>query len=415
MLAVLRRRDFGLLWLAGLVSVAGDWVLNSALPYFVFQRTGSTLATAGMIVAELVPAVLLGAVAGVYVDRWDRRRVLLVANLLQALVVGLLLLFSDGGALWVVYVVAGLASTISSFSMPAESALLPTLVGEDELVAANALNALNNRIGRLVGLPAGAALLVAFGLSAVVVVDCLSFVAAAGLIVAVRARRRPEPNAGVEKAASALATLWVELVDGIVLVRRERSIALVFFVLGMMTYGGTMLDPVFPAWVRDVLEQGPAVYAWLMTVSAIGGIAGSLLVGSIGRHITPRELMGWGSLIAGVSLLVRFNLPNLWLAFALAALNGVTAVASSVGVDTLIQQSIPDRYRGRVFGSLGASGALLSLLGALTSGLVAGAIGIVPTLDIASALVLLAGLVVLAVYSPKRRRAESVVQVAAGD
>src|ERR671914_158190 len=83
MLSVLRGRDFALLWTGGLVSVLGDWVLNAALPFFVYEETGSTVATAGMIVARLAPAVALGTVAGVFVDRWDRKRVLVLANLIQ--------------------------------------------------------------------------------------------------------------------------------------------------------------------------------------------------------------------------------------------------------------------------------------------------------------------------------------------
>ena len=126
-LAVLRRRDFGLLWLAGLVSVAGDWVLMTALPYVVYDRTGSVLATAGMVAAQLAPSILLSSFAGVFVDRWDRRRVLVVANLLQALTVTALLLVGDG-TLWIVYAVAAAQSAFASFSQPAESALLPTLV-----------------------------------------------------------------------------------------------------------------------------------------------------------------------------------------------------------------------------------------------------------------------------------------------
>src|SRR3712207_814675 len=97
MLSVLRRRDFALLWFGGLVSVAGDWVLYAALPYFVFERTGSTVATAGMIVAALAPGVVLGSVSGVFVDRWDRKRVLVVTNLLQAATVALLLVVPQGG------------------------------------------------------------------------------------------------------------------------------------------------------------------------------------------------------------------------------------------------------------------------------------------------------------------------------
>src|SRR5829696_10467430 len=106
MLSLLRRRDFALLWTGGLISVGGDRVLRAALPYFVYQPTGSTVATAGMIAAELAPSILLGSFAGVFVDRWDRRRLLVVANILQAAVVALLLLVDDGGRLWLVFAVA---------------------------------------------------------------------------------------------------------------------------------------------------------------------------------------------------------------------------------------------------------------------------------------------------------------------
>src|SRR4051795_6504169 len=164
MLPVLRRRDFALLWVGGLVSVAGDWVLYAALPFYVYERTGSTLATAGMIVAELAPSFVLGSVAGVFVDRWDRRRVLVAANLAQAAAVALLLVVARGGPLWIVFAVAAVQAAAAAFAIPAESALLPSLVPDEDLVPANALNALNNRLGRLIGLPIGAALYGALGL-----------------------------------------------------------------------------------------------------------------------------------------------------------------------------------------------------------------------------------------------------------
>ena len=182
MIGLLRRRDFALLWTGGLVSVAGDWMLAVVLPYVVYAETGSTLATAGMTVAELVPGIVLGSFAGVWVDRWELRRLLVAANLLQALTVGLLLLGDLPGDLALVFVVAAGQSALAAFSQPAETALLPRLVGPEELVAANALNVLNNRLGRLAGLPLGSLLYAAGGLGVVVVVDALTFVVAAGLV-----------------------------------------------------------------------------------------------------------------------------------------------------------------------------------------------------------------------------------------
>jgi len=412
-IALLLRRDFGLLWVGGLVSIAGDWVLRAALPYFVYERTGSTVATAGMIAAELAPGILLGSVAGVFVDRWHRKRVLVVGNLLQASAVALLLLVPDGGWLGFVYVAAVAQSAVAAFSQPAESALLPTLVGDADLVPANALNALNNRLGRLVGLPFGAAVLAALGLRGVVIVDCATFVAAAALVAAIAAPRasRAEPTA--EEALSVWAAFWREWLDGLRLVRRERTIAVIFFVLGLMTFGGTMLDPLNAPWVRDVLGGGPQVYAWLLTTHAASGIVGTLLVGRFGAPLSPRVLMGWSSIVAGAILVVKYNVPSIPVALVLTVPGGVTSVAAAVGVETLIQRSIRDEYRGRVFGALGATGALLSLLGAGTGGALAEVVGIVPMLTVAAALVLVSGIVVLRAFARAPREAAGGVSTAA--
>jgi MFS family permease len=401
MLRLLRRRDFALLWFGGLVSIAGDWVLYAALPYFVYQQTGSTVATAAMIVAELAPGVLLGSFAGVFVDRWDRKRVLVIGNLLEAAAVALLLFVPGGGWIGLVYVAAIVQASVAAFAMPAENALLPALVDVGDLVTANALNALNNRLGRLIGLPLGGTLLGVFGLRGVVVGDCLTFLFAAAMIAAIAAAHTcaAVDDAGVaEEARGAWAAFWHEWRDGMRLVVHERSVGVLFVVLGLMTFGGTMLDPLNAPWVRDVLEQGPQVYAWLLTTSAASGILGTLLVGRFGRRLPPRVLMGWSSMLAGALLLVRFNVPSVGLAFALSVPNGITSVASAVGVETLIQRTVSAEHRGRIFGALGASGALLSLLGAGVGGALAEVVGIVTMLNVAAGLTVLAGLVVLRAF-----------------
>jgi MFS family permease len=399
MLRVLRRRNFALLWFGGLISIAGDWVLFAALPYYVYQITGSTVATAGMIAAELLPSILLGSMAGVFVDRWDRKRILVASNLLQAAAVSLLLLVPRGGNLEVVYIVALAQSTLAAFSQPAESALLPTLVADEELLSANALNTLNNRLGRLAGVPFGAVLLTWIGLEAVVVVDCLSFVVAAALMSGIVAPPRPARTSTAEDAGaaagSALSAFWGEWVAGLRVVRTDSTIAVLFVVFGLMTFGGTMLDPLTVAWVRDTLDAGPGIYAALLTVHAVSGIAGSLLVGALGGGVAPRALIGWASMAAGAVLLVKYNVPVVWFALALSVVIGVSSVASAVGAETLAQQRVVDEYRGRVFGSLQATIGLLSLLGAFVGGVLGEIVGVVPMLDVAALLTALAGAVVL--------------------
>lgn len=403
MLAVLRQRDFALLWFGGLISVAGDWVLYAALPYFVYEQTGSTVATAGMIVAELAPGVALGSVAGVFVDRWERKRVLVAANLLQAAAVAVLVLVPGTGWLWLVYAVAASQSALAAFSSPAETALLPTLVADEHLLAANSLNALNNRLARLVGVPLGGILLGSVGLEVVVVVDAATFFLAASLIAAIASRHRPIPRGEAGEAVrSAWSAFWHEWLDGLAIIRRERMIAVLFVVFGLMTFGGTMFDPLTVAWVRDVLGEGPEIYSALITAHAATGILGTLLVGRFGARVTARELIGWSSIAAAIALAVRFNVPSVPLALSLAAVGGVFAVASSIGVETLAMRTVRDAYRGRVFGALGASGSLLSLAGAATGGVVAEVVGTVTMLNVACALTALAGLVVLYAFAPRR-------------
>jgi MFS family permease len=412
MLALLRRRDFALLWTGGLVSVAGDYVLHAALPFFVYEQTGSTIATAGMIAAELAPEVMLGTVAGVFVDRWDRTRVLVVANLLQAAVVALLLLVPLDGWLWVVFVVAAVQSAVAAFAVPAEGALIPSLVDNADLVAANALNTLNNRLARLIGVPVGGVLLVAFGLHEVVLVDCATFVAAALLIVPLGARPARRENGAVvlsgveetaaEEARTAWARFWSEWASGLRLIGSDRMLFTIFAVLGLMTFGGTMLDPLTVAWVRDELLAGPEIYALLMTVHAGSGIVGTLVVGHFGATVSPRHLIGWASLVAGLTNLISYNVALVTLAVVVAASTGLSSVFSSVGVETMVQRGVPDSYRGRVYGALGTSGSLLSLLGAATAGIFAEVVGVVVMLSVAAILIMLAGVVVLWAFAGER-------------
>ena len=394
MIGLLRRRDVALLWTGGLVSVAGDWMLMAVLPYVVYAETGSTLATAGMTVAELVPGIVLGSFAGVWVDRWELRRLLVVANLLQALTVALLLLADLPGNLALVYVVAAGQSSLAAFSQPAESALLPRLVEPGELVAINALNVLNNRLGRLAGLPLGSIVYAAGGLPVVVMVDVATFLVAAALLAGVRRQARIE----ADPTPGGFLGEWRA---GLRIVRDDRSIAVLFVVFGLMTFGGTMFDPLTAAWVRDVLGGDAATYALLTTAAAVSGTVGALLAGVYGDRVPPHVLTGWASVAAGVLLLVRFNVPVLGVALGISLVQGAVAVASSVGVEALAQQRVPAAYRGRVFGSLQATIWLLSLLGAVVAGAGAELLGIVPVLDVAAGLTLLAGVVVL-VALPRR-------------
>jgi MFS family permease len=142
MLSLLRQRDFGLLWVGGLVSYLGRWAMFTALPVFVYERTGSALASALTFTATVAP-MLLSSVAGVFVDRWNRKNTLVMTNIAMGVLTCSFLLAGPTRT-WLVYVSMFCVSLAGLVVSPAENALVPTLVRRDQLVAANALNALND-------------------------------------------------------------------------------------------------------------------------------------------------------------------------------------------------------------------------------------------------------------------------------
>ena len=149
-----RRPDLAKLVGAGLVSLTGDWLLAIGLTYAVYDLTGSTMASAGVFLTSLLPQVLVGLVAGVLVDRWDRRRTMIAANLVLAVGLLPLLLVDGAGLIWVVYPVLVFEAVVETFFAPAEQAMLPRVVDDSdsaELVTANALNGQAQNLSRLAG------------------------------------------------------------------------------------------------------------------------------------------------------------------------------------------------------------------------------------------------------------------------
>jgi MFS family permease len=392
MLSALRRRDFALLWCGTLISLIGDRALMTALPFYVYQQTGSTLAMAGMFGASYLPGLLFGSVAGVFADRWDRKRILVAGNLIQAAVMLLLLLLHSGAWLWVVYVVTFTEQALGTLTTPAEGALLPSLVDEAGLLPANALVGVGNTVARLVGPLAGGLLIGLFGLPSVVLVDSASFLLAALLIGRI-ATRAPAlvPAARAETVVAAWRQVGREWREGVRVIRSVRALAALFVVMNVTSLGGTLIDPLFAPFVLTRLHAGAEGLGMLSTINGAGGLLGGLVIGWIGARIPPRYLIGYGTVIVGLFMAALYSQTT----FAVAAMIGcvmmIVVVSANVGANTVLQSATPDRYRGRVYGALGTSNALVGLVSVGAAGALGDILGIVPMLLVAAGITVLAG------------------------
>lgn len=390
MFVVLRSRNFFLLWLGQLVSLAGDWVLVVALPFFVFQLTGSILQTGLMFIIENIPRVVLGSFAGVFVDRWNRRWTMIASDLLRAVLLLLLLLVHSSSLLWLIYVVSFVQTTVAQFFEPASSAFIPSLVDEERLVAANSLASFNDAVTRLIGPPLGGALFALVGLVSVIWIDSATFVFSALMVLLIRLPKKLEQQN--TEANQTGTNLWHEWLEGVRLVSRDRIIAGIFLVMGIMMIEQGMLNVLLVPFIKDVMHGSSVVFGTLITAQGIGSLLGTVLIGRVTKFVKPVYLISGALFVFSVTTFVIINVPVVIVVLPLIAFGGIFVVGLFVAVQTLLQSYVADSHRGRVFGAYTTTISLLMLVGMGISTLFGTASNIVPVLDASSGLLVLAAI-----------------------
>ena len=425
MLRVLRQRDYALLWFGGFVSHLGDFVLFVGLPFEIYRRTGSTLATAGMVLAHLVPEILFGSVAGVYVDRWDRRRLMIAVNLVQAIVLLPLLLVGQLG-LWVIYAVVVVESSVSQLFYPARVALVPTLLhgGKEELLTANALTGVGQHLSRLIGPAAGGVIVATGGLGAVAVIDAISFVVSAGMISLIRAR--PGAPRRTDSLEHATLSAWNRLVhewqQGLRLVWHQPVLRALLVFATITAIGEGLTASLFVVWTTEALHSDATGYGWVLSTQAIGGLAGALVIARLGARLRPLPLLVGSALAFGAIDLVLFTYPVIYPyigpALVMLVIVGVPGAGMGAASTTLQQQETEDSHRGRVVGAIGAVASIGALIGATSAGILGEFLPVILLLVVQGSGYLIGGTAVALLVGSRRLRGdkEGIVGVgSAGD
>jgi MFS family permease len=397
MLAVLRQKNFARLWAGGAISMFGDWLLFIALPFAIYDMTGSALATGAMFIAQSLPTLLFGALGGVFADRWDRRRTMIVADVLRAVLLLLLLVVHSRETLWALYVVVFLEASAAQFFNPAKNALLPRLVDEQQLMPANALNWMSVELTRLVGAPLGGLLVALWGLESVILIDSASYLLSALLIamVATPPAEAAPASAAPEHTSSPLAQVWSDLVAGLRLVVSERWLVGLFLAMSVVMVGQGITNALLVPFINQVLHGDEQIFGWIVTAQGIGGLAGGLLIGRIGKLFPPTWIMSVSAWLLGAIIVVIVNIPWLPLILGLVGLVGLPVVAFFVTESTLLQTGVADEYRGRLFGAYGTTQALTMLIGMGLASALGDSVGVVLFFNLVGGLYLLAGLIIL--------------------
>lgn len=379
--------DFRSLWLGQFASTLGTWLLVVGVPLHIFDLTGSTALTGAAFVAETLPALLFGPAAGVIVDRLDRRKVMVAADLLRALAILSMLLARHPDDLWILYVAIVAENGAAQLFRPARQALIPALVSDPgQLPAANSMFGMIDGLVRLIGSVMGGALYAVFGFSTLVVADSASYLLSAlgCYLIRYRAPRlRPAPvtlTAGVAELRAGLRHVWRHrLLRGLIVVT-----ALFYLASGALT---ALLVP----FARTQLHADTQRYGYLLAALGVGYLFGSPLARTlIDRWSTRGAVLvsvPWLAVCFGLAFGSRYY-PLAIAAFALA---GAPAVVLIVAVQTAYQRHTPNHLLGRVTAAFLTVEMAVYVVGAGTASAAAEAAGVMP---VVSASILLLGALV---------------------
>ncbi len=359
-------RDFRLLFAAGTVFYLGAMVSFVALPYQIYQLTGSNFAVGAMALVELVPLIVFGLYGGALADHVDRRSMLIWCGLAQVALTGGLLgnsMLADP-SLATIYVIGFFLSIAQSLQRPSRDALLPRVVRHHEMAAAAAVQSLGMQIGTLLGPALGGVLVATVGITWAYGVDVAGLVTATLLFTALR--RYPPTDASTPPSLSGI-------VFGIKYAVGRRDL-LGTYVIDMVAMFMAMPIVLFPAFAEKVLEE-PRLLGLLYTAESVGTLLATMTSGWTSRFAHHGRAVVVASICWGASIALVGLAPNIWIALAFLVAAGAADMISGIFRATIWNQTIPDELRGRLAGiemlsySVGPMGgsARAGLVGDLTS------------------------------------------------
>jgi carnosine synthase len=351
---VLAVRDARALLGASAVSQIGNWLYNAALLGYVYQATGSTGWVGAATICRLVPFVLFEPAGGAVADWFQRRRVLIVGNLLQmGLMLSFVVVVIIKGSVWAMLTIAALASIAGAAERPTELALLPRLVGESRLGAANALMRTVLNLGTVVG-PAIGALVLAIGPGWLAfAVNAATFAAAATIISLIRDRSRPR-----RVRASAAA----HMAQGLQAARRTPFVVPIFLAVAMVefTYGAQTVQLV--AYANNSLGLGSGGYGVMLAALGVGGVLSFVISARLvaSRHVSL-VIVATSLTVCAVQLVYAATQLRV-IAISFAVISGIALVSCEVVGETTLARTVRADAIGRVMGvfDAGAVGAMVA-------------------------------------------------------
>jgi MFS family permease len=368
--SLLAHRNYRLLWTGQVVSNFGDALTNLALLIVAQRLTGSTAAVAGTAIAIALPQLLFGMIAGTYIDRWDRARVMIVSDVVRAVMVLGFVFVGRADQMWLLYTMAFLQATVGTFFLPAKSALLPAIVDGDELLAANSVSETSRVIFMLAGTGAAGVLAAIFESLAVVFwIDSATFIASAVLLSMIRADTRPEISGAAPSVIEGIRS-------GIAVVARSRVLVGVMVGGAVVMLGLGAVNVLLVPFVIDVLEVGEAWFGALEAAQVASMVLAGAIVAVLSKRFRPTNIISAALVGLGLGVMAMALVGAAWHMMLVLFLAGWFITPLQASVATLVQTEVPDELRGRTGAALSTVMTTANVMSMAAAGVAAAAVGV---------------------------------------
>jgi MFS family permease len=365
----------------------GDRLAALAFPWLVYSSTGSALGTGAVFALYTLPYVLFGALAGVAVDRLDKRRLMIAVDLIRAALVVAVPLVATR-SLPAVYVLSFAMATAGVFFEPAKLAMLPEIVTPGRLLRANSLFSTSENLTEILGWAVAGLLLASVSTSLAFQLDALTFgISAAALLLM---RYRAPVRATAERTVSAFRA---ELREGFHFLARDRGLRANTVMIAVCVAGLGAAYPLTFLFAVSVLDGGAGAFGALEAAVGAGFLAGSLALVALASRVHKGRAMITGLAVMGACLALVATAESLWMAAAPLAVFGIANAIVLIAVDTYLQQVVPHGMRGRVLGTRFTITQGTYALSVLVGGALAGVVDVRILFIVAGAIVAMSSLV----------------------
>ena len=379
--SLIRNSNFALLWAGHLISHAGDAVYAIALPWLMLEHTGSKTQTALVSMSAYLPALIFGLLAGSIVDQYNRKWIMIFSDIIRAALVIIVPIFLIYGFVspFLIGVITLSLSAFSTFFYPARDSLIPQITTAEELPAANSAISVSGQMSHLLGpLFAGVGISL-LGLTHLFTADAISFLFSVVMISLVKAPPQiPHPHHKVSQ--------WEGIKNGLSFVHEQRGLRrLLFltFVNNIFIMGPAIIG--LPVFVKEVLTDDFTVLAQLEAAMAGGMIVGSIIFWKAIKKWNPVHILLFGIVLDGITYSFLYWVESSPTGILVLLIHGIGIPLITVSRTTIIQRSVPDHFRGRLF-----SMVYMAVMG--TTALSVGLTGVILEYITANGLFLIIGL-----------------------